>query len=109
MAVGKKILMAVGVTVAFFFILEGLLALAGIEPRRFSEDPFVGFTSTSPLFVESVDDRGSSIFRTSDDKLNLFNPQSFPAEKGEGVVRVFCMGGSTTFGRPFGDSVRRRS
>ena len=104
MSVVKKILMAVVVTAVFFLVLEGILALAGVEPRLYAEDPFVGFTSISPLFVEDVDGEGQPIFRTSDDKLNLFNPQSFPVEKAEGTTRIFCMGGSTTFGRPFDDA-----
>lgn len=104
MSVVKKILMAVVVTVVFFVVLEGILALAGVEPRLFAEDPYVGFTSVSPLFIEDFDGEGRPIFRISDDKVNLFNPQSFPAEKAEGTTRVFCMGGSTTFGRPFDDA-----
>ncbi|RLE29765.1 MAG: hypothetical protein DRJ61_13900 [Acidobacteria bacterium] len=104
MSVPKKILMAVGVTAVFFLLLEGILALVGVEPRRFAEDPFVGFTSTSPLFVEDVDTEGRRIYRTADNKMRLFNPQSFPVEKADGALRVFCMGGSTTFGRPFDDA-----
>ncbi|MCK5378818.1 MAG: O-GlcNAc transferase, partial [Acidobacteria bacterium] len=103
MSVGKKILMAIGVTVVFFLVLEGVLALVGVEPRLYVEDPFVGFTSTSPLFVEDVDAEGQLVYRTADNKARLFNPQSFPADKGDGTVRVFCMGGSTTYGRPFDD------
>ncbi len=52
MSIGKKVLMAVAVTVGFFLILEGILAVVGIEPRRYAEDPFVGFTSTSPLLAD---------------------------------------------------------
>lgn len=104
MSVGKKILMAVGVTAVFFLLLEGILTFVGVEPRRFSEDPFVGFTSTSPLFVEDVDTEGRRIYRTADNKKRLFNPQSFPVEKADGAIRIFCMGGSTTFGRPFDDA-----
>ena len=104
MSVGKKILMAVGVTVVFFLLLEGILALVGVEPYLYAEDPFVGFTSISPLFVEDVDADGRAVFRTTDNKSRFFNSQSFPAEKGDETIRIFCMGGSTTFGRPFDDS-----
>jgi tetratricopeptide (TPR) repeat protein len=104
MSIGKKFLMGIGVTIAFFLVLEGILAIVGIEPRRFAEDPFVGFTSISPLFVEDVDADGTRVFRVSDGKRRLFNPQSFPVEKAKGTVRIFCLGGSTTFGRPFDDS-----
>jgi len=104
MLVGKKILMAVGVTVVFFLLLEGVLALAGVKPRLYAEDPFVGFTSTSPLFIKDVDADGRHIYRTADNKLRLFNSQSFPVEKADGTTRIFCVGGSTTFGRPFDDA-----
>ncbi len=40
---------------------------------------------------------------TAEGKLTLFNPQSFPMRKG-GATRVFCVGGSTTFGRPYDDT-----
>ena len=96
--------MAVGVTVLFFLLLEGILAMAGVEPRLYAEDPFVGFTSTSPLFVKDVDAEGRRVYRTADNKKRLFNSQSFPAEKSDGTIRIFCVGGSTTFGRPFDDA-----
>ncbi len=104
MSLGKKTLMAFGVTVVFFGVLEGILAMVGVEPRLFAEDPFVGFTSTSPLFVEDFDSEGRPIYRTADTKSRLFNFQSFPVEKAVGTIRVFCMGGSTTYGRPFDDA-----
>ncbi len=103
MGTAKKILMATGVTVGFFLVLEGVLVLAGIQPRRYAEDPFVGFTSHSPLFVRTIDSSGREVYTTSPDKLRLFNPQTFPVEKADGTIRIFCMGGSTTFGRPFDD------
>ena len=74
MSVGKKFLMAVGVTVVFFLVLEGVLALVGVEPRLYAEDPFVGFSSTSPLFVEDVDGEGRPVFRTAENKLRLLIP-----------------------------------
>jgi hypothetical protein len=36
----------------FFGLLEGTLDLVGVEPVLRSEDPFVGFVSNVPLFVE---------------------------------------------------------
>jgi Flp pilus assembly protein TadD len=41
---------------------------------------------------------------TSHAKLLWFNPQSFPAEKPADTYRVFCLGGSTTYGRPYDDT-----
>ncbi len=99
----KKILMSAIATLAFFLLLEGLLALAGMKPRLYAEDPYLGFSSHSPLFVRDQDAEGREIYRVADTKLRLFNPQEFPAHKAEGSFRIFCLGGSTTFGRPFGD------
>ena len=33
----------------------------------------------------------------------FFNKQQFDRKKDKGVTRVFCLGGSTTFGRPYDD------
>ncbi len=103
MGTAKKILMATAVTLVFFLLLEGVLAVAGVQPRRYAEDPFIGFTSHSPLFVRTTDGSGREVYTTAADKLRLFNPQTFPVKKADGTIRVFCMGGSTTFGRPFDD------
>jgi Flp pilus assembly protein TadD/lysophospholipase L1-like esterase len=37
------------------------------------------------------------------DKAELFNMQRFPRDKADGTTRIFCVGGSTTYGRPYGD------
>jgi len=99
----KKILMATIATLVFFVLLEGILAIAGVKPRLYSEDPYLGFSSHSPLFVRDQDGEGHEIYRVADNKLRLFNPQEFSAVKAPGTFRIFCLGGSTTFGRPFGD------
>jgi len=80
-------LVAVGV---FFGLLEGLLALVGVEPTLRSEDPFVGFAANVPLFVEetikSLIARGS--LRLVDDAWNLdaVPPGDIPASL-ESAVR----------------------
>lgn len=103
MTIGRKIIMSITVTVIFFVLLEGVLALVGVRTESFSGDPYVGFSSTSPLFVETTGGGGVTEMVTAENKLSLFNPQRFPARKGD-AVRVFCVGGSTTFGRPYDDS-----
>jgi tetratricopeptide (TPR) repeat protein len=40
---------------------------------------------------------------TAPAKLKPFNLQSFPMAKAEGTKRIFCLGGSTTYGHPFDD------
>ncbi len=94
-------LVAVGV---FFGLLEGLLALVGVEPVLRSEDPFVGFVSNVPLFVEATDADGRKILTTAENKLVFFNRQQFPREKAPETYRIFCLGGSTTYGRPYDDT-----
>ncbi len=46
---------------------------------------------------------GESILETSPGKRVWFNSQAFPEKKPAATRRVFCVGGSTTYGRPFAD------
>ncbi|MDX1647735.1 MAG: tetratricopeptide repeat protein [Longimicrobiales bacterium] len=96
---------AAGLTVAlvFFLTLEGLLHLSGVEPLHERSDPYVGFAGYSPLFVEKSAENGARVFATADNKFDWFNRQQFPVAKEPGVTRVFCLGGSTTYGRPYDD------
>jgi tetratricopeptide (TPR) repeat protein len=88
----------------FFLLLEGGLALLGVNPVLKSEDPFVGFASNVPLFVPAPGPGGTHLLTTASNKLNFFNPQSFPRTKAPGSYRIFCLGGSTTYGRPYNDT-----
>jgi tetratricopeptide (TPR) repeat protein len=102
----KKLLFAAVTTFSFFALLELLLAVVGVEPVTQNEDPFVGFAASTPLFVPDELDGASSEarVRTAPGKQVWFNDQSFARRKGEKVRRVFCVGGSTTYGRPFDDA-----
>ncbi len=88
----------------FFLLLEGGLALFGVKPALQTEDPFVGFASNAPLFVPAPGANGGQILTTASNKKDFFNKQSFPQEKGPGTYRIFCLGGSTTYGRPYDDT-----
>lgn len=44
------------------------------------------------------------MMQTAENKLDLFNDQLFPKIKANNSYRIFCMGGSTTVGRPYLDS-----
>ena len=88
----------------FFLLLEGGLALFGVKPALQTEDPFVGFASNVPLFVPATGPKGEQFLTTATNKKDYFNRQSFPQEKGPGTYRIFCLGGSTTYGRPYGDA-----
>lgn len=91
------------VTVSFFLLLELLLAVAGIQPTGANHDPFVGFESSIPLYVQQTHD-GQPWMRTANNKLSYFNAQRFPKRKAANTTRIFCLGGSTTFGRPYNDT-----
>jgi tetratricopeptide (TPR) repeat protein len=102
--VWKKGLFAVIVTLAFFGAVELLLAAFGVKPMTYNEDPFVGFTSRSPLFENVQLPDGHAVYRTVPTKLQWFNSQEFAANKGKNDYRIFCMGGSTTYGHPYDDT-----
>lgn len=100
LSLGKKLGFASAATLLFFGLLEGGLMLMGVRPLLYSEDPHVGFSSHVPLFVE-----GSANNRvTAQNKIRWFNDQRFAQDKSNGTTRVFCLGGSTTYGRPYTDA-----
>ncbi len=69
-----------------------------------AEDPFVGFSEVHPLFVPGeVRDDGRSMMETAENKLRWFNFQQFPRRKDPETLRIFTLGGSTTYGRPYAD------
>ncbi|MFC1597619.1 tetratricopeptide repeat protein [Planctomycetota bacterium] len=92
----KKLAFGLVTTLIFFVALELLLAALGFKPGREIRDPFVGFQSGVPLFTRQGDE-----YVTNQAKLSFFNPQRFPCQKRPEAYRVFCLGGSTTNGRPF--------
>lgn len=84
------------ICVLFFVLVELLLRILGIPSRHPAEDPFVGFSGVHPLYT--VKDGTAS---TAPDRLRYFNQVSFAVNKPVGALRIFCLGGSTTYGRPF--------
>ena len=99
----KSVLFSSIVCGLFFLALELILAACGIAPAVRKEDPYVGFSSYIPLFVEG-EGGGRTVLKTASNKLGFFNPQQFPKSKPQGGFRVFCLGGSTTYGRPYDDT-----
>ena len=96
----RKVLYSAVIFVLFFGFVEVSLALVGVKPVLVEEDPYVGFASTLELFEPT----GSGTeLETAPNKLALFNPQRFRRAKGPGSFRIFTLGGSTTYGRPFED------
>ncbi len=89
-------------TCIFFVGLELVLRLVGVSSTLEERDPFVGFEASVPLFVErQVGDQ--VLLETANNKLAYFNAQQFPKHKPSDTYRVFCVGGSTTYGRPYND------
>ena len=94
----KKALFSLVVGLLFFSLLEIALALVGVRPILYSKDPYVGFSGTVDLFSRHGDD-----YVTSAAKRDWFNAQRFPVEKADSAFRIFAVGGSTTYGRPYDD------
>lgn len=83
-------------TVIVYGTLEVVLWLCGVRTIEEVRDPFVGFHAEIPLFVEKDDYFVTNPLRTAS-----FNVQKFPVKKAPGAFRIFCLGGSTTFGHPY--------
>jgi tetratricopeptide (TPR) repeat protein len=89
--------------VVLVVVIESILALAGFEALDGDQDPYLGFTSEIPLFEATRGEDGQRVWRTAESKRRFFNDQRFALRKREGVKRIFCLGGSTTYGRPHHD------
>ena len=100
----KKLGFTVATVAVFFVTLEIALTLIGFEPLDDLQDPFVGFSDEFPLFTEQSAADGSIEMVTAKNKLAWFNMQRFKRQKREETVRIFCVGGSTTYGRPYDDA-----
>jgi tetratricopeptide (TPR) repeat protein len=100
----KKLLFALVAVILGLGVIEGSLALIGVRPPLQAEDPYVGFAAHIPLFVETPAAEGTPRMVTANNKLTLFNRQSFPRRKAAGTVRIFSLGGSTTYGHPYDDA-----
>jgi len=74
-----------------------LIALDVSRPDH-SADPFVGFSSVRPLFVESDD---GTRFEIAQARLTHFARDSFAADKVTHEFRIFCIGDSTVQGNPW--------
>lgn len=99
----KQLLFGVVAITVFFGGLEAVFTVAGVKPLLLTDDPFVGFAGNIPLFVEQAQQDGTAMLVTSESKLANFNKQQFPKIKSKNSYRIFCMGGSTTYGHPYLD------
>lgn len=103
MRINHKFVFALIPVVALWLFIEGGLRLAGVESALEDNDPFVGFEASLPLFVLEESASGKDAYYTAPNKHRFFNDQSFAGQKAPDVRRVFCLGGSTTYGRPYKD------
>jgi tetratricopeptide (TPR) repeat protein len=94
----KILLILLGLS--FLIILEICLRFFCVLPVHKTEDPFLDFHGERPLFIPNQSGT-KAVYTTNPTKLNFFNQQHFPIEKSDSTCRIFCLGGSTTFGRPF--------
>jgi hypothetical protein len=101
----KKFLFAAAAVAGFFVAFEMALAVIGVRPVLYRDDPYVGFAANIPLFVEQAAPDGTVQMVTAPNKIGWFNKQSFPNKKAPGTYRIFSVGGSTTHGRPYDDTV----
>jgi Flp pilus assembly protein TadD len=92
----RDLAMGLVVCLLFFVVIEIVLRIAGVPARDPGDDPFVGFSGTQPLFAVE-----NGIASVASAKLRFFNQASFPVKKSSDTIRVFCLGGSTTYGHPF--------
>jgi hypothetical protein len=104
LSLAKKVAFSAVATLLLLALMEVVLALCGIKPELSEKDPHAGFSPQRPLFVEQTDTNGRTFLVTAKNRLDFFNRQQFPKEKGPGVYRIFSMGGSTTYGHPYDDT-----
>ena len=107
LGIGKKIIFSVAATAAVLLVAEVMLAVFWDPPPP--SDPYVGFSKSVPLLVSEqrvlqTGDASEKVVSVNPAKLVWFNKQTFPEAKSADTFRIVCLGGSTTFGRPFDDS-----
>jgi tetratricopeptide (TPR) repeat protein len=100
-AVWKKILFVTVVVCTFFLVIELALWTVGVETLIQREDPFRGFSGLMTVFG-----RDGNVFRTRRATIrSTFNEQTFRVEKPANGLRIFCLGGSSSYGFPWGAEV----
>jgi lysophospholipase L1-like esterase len=80
-------------------VLEVGLRILQVGGNPPGVDPFVSFQAVEPLFVPQA---AGGMMVTSPDRRRCFQEETFPRHKAPGTFRVFCFGGSTVQGNPYG-------
>jgi tetratricopeptide (TPR) repeat protein len=97
--------LSIAAPMVFFIISECLLFLVGIQPLSLTDDPYVGYSGSQPLFIQEVGVDGKPVMVTNPVKLSHFNAQKFTLAKPANTYRIFSIGGSTAYGHPWRDPV----
>jgi len=92
----KDVALGIAARFLIFILMEGALRSVGWPSVDTGDDPYVGFSRIQPLF--QVHDGVAS---TVPAKVRYFNEVSFQFQKPANTFRIFCLGGSTTYGHPF--------
>ncbi len=100
----RKLIYASITFLLFFTLVEATLTIIGYRSAQRLADPYVSFTGTRPLFVRQAEPRDRVVLATAPERLVYFNWQEFDKKKMPDTFRVFCLGGSTTYGRPYDDA-----
>ncbi|OHB77463.1 MAG: hypothetical protein A2W31_09430 [Planctomycetes bacterium RBG_16_64_10] len=91
-------------TIGLLGTLEWALLLVGLKPAYIDQDPLVGFSSHLPHFVLAPAGDQQTTVSVAPGHQTAFNAQQFGLPKPPGTYRVFCVGDSTVYGRPFFDA-----
>ena len=91
-------LLAIGLGLAPLAASEAIIRVFDVGRPSALDDPFVGFSSTRPLFELS---RDGTRYEIAPAHKKFFQRDGFTAVKPPDEFRIFCLGGSTVQGRPF--------
>lgn len=72
---GKEAIFALVTTAGFLVLLKLILALCGIKPVLYADDPYAGFASHVPLFINVNQADGRTYMVTAANKVKWFNAQ----------------------------------
>ncbi len=89
----KNLIVGLFISFLFLALLEGSLRIFSFQEKTTSV-----YNSFFQSKVFAVDPENSSMIRTNPECLNLFHDQQFPQKKKKESLRVFSLGGSSTYG-----------